>query len=291
MLNSHSKPLHTRAFDPLDLFNGFGLAMAITGNTTRPRAFVSAGSGVALVDATISRVGEDHLRFAIPNVSEEARVLPRELADALSTQEFLMLLPNKEVHARATGRLTANTLLLPRSDRWQEAVSTALLGSWSEPLWTEGHLPPTAIGALKAEARRQHRQLVPLWRRRTRHGRVLSLDATLGDGLSLYDLVAADLDLLPRVAGGVFEDERLNAVLRCLAPTERQVVLAYAEGEGTTWSEAATVAGATDPKALGDHVRRKAQRLAAEQRRRLTQMRRRTPADAAGQVRDTSRWS
>lgn len=35
--------------------------------------------------------------------------------------------------------------------------------------------------------------LQPLWRRRTRHGRVLSLDAALGDGLSLHDLIAADI--------------------------------------------------------------------------------------------------
>ena len=48
----------------------------------------------------------------------------------------------------------------------------------------------TAVGVLKAEAQLLHPQLVPLWRRRTRHGRVLSLDAALEDGLSLYDLVA-----------------------------------------------------------------------------------------------------
>ncbi|MER5720382.1 hypothetical protein [Streptomyces sp. NPDC002132] len=52
-----------------------------------------------------------------------------------------------------------------------------------------------------------------IWRRRTRHGRVLSLDADLG-GLSLYDLVAADIDLLTHTTGGIFDDARLNAVLR-----------------------------------------------------------------------------
>ncbi|MGW7529084.1 hypothetical protein [Streptomyces sp. NPDC054783] len=79
------------------------------------------------------------------------------------------------------------------------------------------------------------------------HGRVLSLDANLGDGLSLYDLVATDVDLLAHTAGGVLEDERLNRVLHGLTENERHTVFAYAEGEGTTWTEAAVYAGATDP--------------------------------------------
>ncbi|MDX3696913.1 hypothetical protein PV726_43070 [Streptomyces europaeiscabiei] len=170
----------------------------------------------------------------------------------------------------AVDHVAAGVLVLPRSERWREAVSTALVGDWCDPLWQSGQLPVTALGALKAEARAVHRHLVPAWRRRTRHGRVLSLDADLG-GLSLHDLVAADIDLLARAAGGVFEDERLNTVLRGLAPDERQVVFAYAEGEGSTWTEAAAFVGAAEPDAFGDRVRRKAKRLAAEQRRRLTQ--------------------
>ncbi|MEV5879967.1 hypothetical protein AB0L75_38310 [Streptomyces sp. NPDC052101] len=174
--------------------------------------------------------------------------------------------------------LAANVLVVPRSERWREAVSTALIGSWCDPLWQTGQLSSTALGALKAEARVVHRQLVPLWRRRTRHGRVLSLDASLGDGLSLYDLVATDVDLLARTADGVFEDERLNRVLHGLTENERQTVFAYAEGEGTTWTEAAVYASATDPEAFGERVRRKAKRLAAEQRRRAEQRRTGSPA-------------
>ncbi|MET9387948.1 hypothetical protein ABZY09_44915 [Streptomyces sp. NPDC002928] len=105
-----------------------------------------------------------------------------------------------------------------------------------------------------------HRQLVPVWRRRTRHGRVLSLDADLGGGLSLYDLVLDDVDLLAHTAGGVYEDER-------------RVVFAYADGQGITWTEAAAAAGATDPDAFGERVRRKAKRLAIEQARRAAQRR------------------
>ncbi|WP_333738218.1 hypothetical protein [Streptomyces sp. IBSBF 2806] len=163
-----------------------------------------------------------------------------------------------------------DVLVLPRSERWHEAVSTALLGDWMDPLFSTGYLPDTALGALKAEACSVHRQLVPVWRRRTRHGRVLSLDADLG-GLSLYDLVADDVGSLAHTIGGVFEDERLNRVLRGFDPAERAVVFAYAEGEGTTWTEAAARVGVADPKAFGERVRRKSKRLAAEQRRRVAQ--------------------
>ncbi|MFC8840068.1 hypothetical protein ACFT8Q_08065 [Streptomyces griseoincarnatus] len=167
--------------------------------------------------------------------------------------------------------LAMKGLVLPASNRWREALSTALLGNWADPLEQHGRLSPDALGVLKSEARALHRGLVPLWKRRTRHGRVLSLDAALGDGLSLYDLVPADVDLLTHTPGGVFEDERLNAVLRALESAERQVVFAYAEGAGTTWTEAAEAVGAADPEAFGERVRRKAKRLAAEQRRRTTQ--------------------
>ncbi|MGK5693454.1 hypothetical protein ACSNOJ_11240 [Streptomyces sp. URMC 128] len=170
-------------------------------------------------------------------------------------------------------RFASGVLVVPRSERWREAVTTASLGSWCEPFFDTGHLSATALGALKAEARAVHRQLVPVWRRRTRHGRVLSLDADLG-GLSLYDLVAADVDLLAHTTGGVFDDERLNTVLRGLNPAERAVVFAYAESDARTWAEAATAAGANEPEAFGERVRRKTRRLAAEHTRRMAQRRR-----------------
>ncbi|WP_413754791.1 hypothetical protein [Streptomyces sp. MMBL 11-3] len=173
----------------------------------------------------------------------------------------------------AFDHVATKVLGIRRSERWREAISTALLGPWCDPLWQTGHLPITALGALKVETRALHHQLTPVWRRRTRRGRVLSLDAELGNGLSLYDLVAADVDLLAHTASGVFEDDRLNRVLRALTPAERAVVYAYAEGEGTTWTEAAAYAGATDPDAFGERIRRKTRRLATEQHRRATQAR------------------
>ncbi|PSK70910.1 hypothetical protein C6W96_19860 [Streptomyces sp. CS149] len=173
-----------------------------------------------------------------------------------------------EVQNAAVDHLCRDVLTVPRSSRWREAASTALLSDWDDPLWQTGRLSAQAVGALRAEARAVHRQLVPLWRRRTRHGRVLSLDADLGSGMSLHELVAADVDLLDRTERGVYEDARLNGVLRGLKPVERQVLYALAEGEGTTWTEAAVATGAADPEELGERVRRKAKRLAAEQKRR-----------------------
>ena len=180
-----------------------------------------------------------------------------------------------------TLRCGSGKLVVPRSTLWREALSTALLGDWCEPLWNTGRLSHNALGALKAEGRTMHQQLVPLHKRRTRHGRMLSLDADLG-GLSLYDLIAPDVDLLARTEAGVYADERLNTVLRSLTEAERAVVFAYAEGEGTTWTEAAAAAGATNPDAFGQRVRRKAKRLAKEQARRAEQ--RQPPPPAASLV-------
>lgn len=171
-------------------------------------------------------------------------------------------------HSRMPNHTVLGRLVLPTGRRWQEAFGTALLGPWAAALARDGFLSCTALSVLRAETRTLHRQLTPIWRRRTRHGRVLSLDAPLGDCLSLYNLVAAHVDQLAHTLDGVFEDERLNRVLRCLDPTERAVVYAYAEGEGTTWAESAAVIGVPDPAAFGERVRRKAKRLAAEQVRR-----------------------
>ncbi|MFD6297958.1 hypothetical protein ACFWFU_24395 [Streptomyces sp. NPDC060235] len=178
---------------------------------------------------------------------------------------LMMVIPDAvtDPRARVTNfdALCAKVLVLPKSPRWREAVSTALVGGWYDE---DGQDP---IAYLKAESRALHRQLVPLWRRGNRHGRVLSLDADLG-GVSLHDLIAADVDLLARTSGGDFEDERLNRVLRSLDRAERRALFAYAQGDVATWAEAAAAVGASDPAAFAERVRRKVKRLAAEQRRR-----------------------
>ncbi|MDV9168631.1 hypothetical protein R6V09_00540 [Streptomyces sp. W16] len=224
-------------------------------------------------DPSTRRLLRGHARVVV--TGDDLHLLPQnqpiymDRLPAMTTagQNLFELLHCRE-WAAAGVKVIAEHLVLPRSQRWDEAIETALIGTWSNPLWDTGRLAPTALGVLKAEVRTLHRQLVPLFRRRTRHGRVLSLDAELCDGLSLHDLVAADVDLLHRAEGGVFADEKLNRVFMGLKADEQQVVLAYAYGEGTTWTEAAAAADAADPVAVGERVRRKTKRLAAEQARR-----------------------
>ncbi|MGW3669196.1 hypothetical protein [Streptomyces sp. NPDC005141] len=100
---------------------------------------------------------------------------------------------------------------------------------------------------------------------------MLSLDANLGDGMSLYDLVATHVDLLAHTAAGCSKTNG-SAPYCTGSPRRSAVVFADTEGEGTTWTEAAA-AGAPDPGAFGERVRRKAKRLATEQRRRAGQCR------------------
>ncbi|MES5825575.1 hypothetical protein [Streptomyces sp. RG80] len=167
--------------------------------------------------------------------------------------------------------VTSRVLHLPQSPQWSEAVYTALLGNWPDPLTHQQELTPQAISVLRAEARTFHRQSTPLWRRRTRHGRVLSLDADLGDGYCLLDLLAAQASPHLDLAHWAIDDQRIGALLRSLTPLERRLVLARAAGEATTWTEAAMVSLVGNPQAVGDQVRRKVLRLIKEQERRREQ--------------------
>ncbi|WP_431047093.1 hypothetical protein ACQUSR_33390 [Streptomyces sp. P1-3] len=156
-----------------------------------------------------------------------------------------------------------------RGARWREAVSTALLGDWAEPLQSQGRLGLDGITSLRREAEVLHRQLMPLWRRRTQGHRLLLLDTPLGDGLSLYDLVADRVHRQDDETGVGTDDARLAAVLRALHPEERAVALAWGQAGVATWAEAALCAGAGDPAVTGERVRRKLKRLAARHRERV----------------------
>ncbi|MCX4768073.1 hypothetical protein OG562_45610 [Streptomyces sp. NBC_01275] len=101
---------------------------------------------------------------------------------------------------------------------------------------------------------------------------MLPLDADLA-ALSMDSRNAADA-LLTCTAEAVNEDGRLTAsVLQGLHPGEREVVFAYTAAVGRSWKEAAAVLGVRDAAAVGERVRRKVRRLAAEQRRRAAQRR------------------
>ncbi|MEU9132419.1 hypothetical protein AB0D08_30650 [Kitasatospora sp. NPDC048540] len=159
---------------------------------------------------------------------------------------------------------------LPISDRWTQAISTALIGSWADPLDAPGGKAEmeAAFGLLHREVRAIHLQLVPLWRRRTYgNKRVTLLETPVNEGMTLRDLLAdrqlPDDLLLDRVPG----DRRLAAVLDRLAPAELAVVLARGHRGVATWAEAAELAGSTWPEKDGEKVRRKVGRAVQELRR------------------------
>jgi len=162
----------------------------------------------------------------------------------------------------------SRVLVLRQGGRWREAVSTALLGDWALPLDTPDGLHISAVAALRAESLTIHRQLTPLWRRRVNRSRVLLLDTPLGEGITLYDLVVASPCSQTPTPGAGPDDVRLLSVLAALQPAERAVALAWAHPAVATWTEAALVAGATDPVALGERVRRKLKRLGERQTER-----------------------
>ncbi|MEV8533727.1 hypothetical protein, partial [Streptomyces sp. NPDC051211] len=153
--------------------------------------------------------------------------------------------------------------------RWQEAVATALLGSWSAPLLTGGPITSAHLDQLRAEARAIHRQLTPMWHRKVGGERLWSLDRDFGDGMTAYDVLRGGPDPHEVLFGALVDDPRISAVLAHLTPLERAVALAYAGPTMPTWTEAAaTVAAAaphllagTDEAALGERVRRKLRRL------------------------------
>jgi hypothetical protein len=170
-----------------------------------------------------------------------------------------------------TDRFASRILCLRQGPRWREAVSTALLGGWIDPLKARGRLTPEDVWGLRREAMSIHRQLVPLWRRRAGHSRVALLDTPLGEDLTLHDMVTGSPDPQDSALGAEPDDPRLAALLRALDPDERRVVLAWAHPAVATWADAAWEAGAADPVTVGERVRRKVKRQAREHERRRAQ--------------------
>ncbi|WP_329403084.1 hypothetical protein OG523_02255 [Streptomyces virginiae] len=146
---------------------------------------------------------------------------------------------------------------------WLEAVSTALLGDWADML---GAPPPGDSGTLhhlRREARAVHRQLMPLWQRKSGRGRVWMLDYRLPSGEALHELVA-----------GSYDDEELtwypdrgdaSAVFARLSEDEQHVARAFACAGGS-WAEAAATTGL--PTQVGERVMRKLRRLGLQHHKR-----------------------
>ncbi|ARH93614.1 hypothetical protein [Streptomyces sp. MOE7] len=161
-----------------------------------------------------------------------------------------------------------------RGARWQEPVTTALLGDWAGTLYTHGTIRRGALSVLMREVREVHRQLTPLWRRRCSGERLLSLDVpVLENGLTLADLVAGGPDPAEVLTGMLPDDPRVLAVLEQMFTIERAVALAWSRSGTSSWTEAAAkvlalTSQATpqsyvegDAEALGERVRRKLKRL------------------------------
>jgi hypothetical protein len=167
---------------------------------------------------------------------------------------------------------------LGRWSGWREPISTALLGNWADPLYDQGQLAPGAVDQLLAEARIINGQLKPIWLRQANQEHVRLLDAPLGDGMTLYDVLAGQ----PAADTGFegFDDPRLIKILDGLSEQEQAVTVARSRPGVTSWPEAAQVAGVPQPDVFGEHVRRKVKRLA----NRLTGSPRKT-VDGMGNVR------
>ena len=167
-------------------------------------------------------------------------------------------------------KFMAADLGLWRGARWQEPVTTALLGDWASTLYTHGTIRRGALAQLMREAREVHRQLTPLWRRRCAGERLLSLDVPVSEnGLALADVLAGGPDPIDVLTGTLPDNPHVLAVLEQMSQIERAVALAWSRPGTSSWTEAAGIVLALtspaqtqdDAEALGERVRRKLKRL------------------------------
>jgi len=163
-----------------------------------------------------------------------------------------------------------------------EAVSMALL----DPGWDEAvpDDPTPLISDLRKRTERAKRNLAPIWKTQINHQKIGLLGAPLrtrrgaSGAVSAWDAPETLQDVLADpstpedlVISRVGLDDRLGPILNMLKPDELGVVRAYADCDGLTWAQAATMAGEAEP--AGERVRRKLKRLRDEQeRRRLSQL-------------------
>lgn len=154
-----------------------------------------------------------------------------------------------------------------------EAVSAALLeDGWDASIPED---PARLLTDLRNRTARQARALRPIWETRLNHQTIGRLDHTVttsdGSLLTVADLVPDPQTTEDLALAGEYEEQRLRRVLSLLKPDELHVTNVYAGRSELTWTEAARLAGATDPAAMGDRVRRKLRRLGSEHNRRLVQ--------------------
>ena len=156
------------------------------------------------------------------------------------------------------------SLLGRKPEHWRARTAGGLLDSaWDDMPRSDEEVARLLGGAVT----RASTDGKPEWKREIRHRFITPLDP-----LDLHDDVAPS-SLAPDHVGdpllGGFED-RVESVLRQLDADQRAVALAYAEGEGTTWTQAALHAGVPAGQAarVGERVRRRLKYLRAEYDRR-----------------------
>lgn len=169
-------------------------------------------------------------------------------------------------------------LVLHGGPKWREAASTALAEDWFVELPGSRTIDEVFVRSIKPDVRAIHRQLVPVWEHKIGWSRVLQLEAPLGaGGLTLLDVVAGGLRMEDLVFETAFDDPGIDAVLRGLTEDERRVAMAWAHPYADTWTEAAQLAGAADPEAFGERVRRKLKRLGDRYTQRAAAVRKTEP--------------
>jgi hypothetical protein len=161
---------------------------------------------------------------------------------------------------------------LPATRRRVEAASAALLEEgWDTGLTVDSE---TLLADLRRRADRQAHVLRPIWETQLNHRPVGMLGQPVStDGTTIGTI--ADLIPDPRTAEDLalaadWEQGRvLLQILGRLKPEERRITEIYAGQSNLTWTQAASAAGADNPPAIGERVRRKLKRLGAEHNRRL----------------------
>jgi hypothetical protein len=153
------------------------------------------------------------------------------------------------------------------------AVSAALLeDGWDAAIPED---PARLLTDLRNRTARQARALRPIWETRLNYRTIGRLDHTVttsdGSLLTVADLVPDPQTTEDLALAGEYEEQRLRRVLSLLKPDELHVTNVYAGRSELTWTEAARLADAADPTAMGDRVRRKLRRLGSEHNRRLVQ--------------------
>jgi len=151
------------------------------------------------------------------------------------------------------------------------AVSAALLEEgWDADIPED---PSRLLTDLRSRTVRQARVLKPIWQTQLNYRTIGRLDRTVttsnGTLLTVADLVPDPQTTEDLVLANECEEQRLRRVLSRLKPDELQVTNVYAGRSELSWAEAARLAGAADPAAMGERVRRKLKRLGSEHNRRL----------------------